>query len=157
MPEVFPAVAALERAGFKIAIVTNQRGIALGKVQSADLEEIHQRMREQFSCWGVNLTGIYVCPHDLAERCLCRKPQPGLLIRAAAEHGIDLASSWMIGDTTSDTEAGRRAGCKTARILAAGSVEPSEMRADIAAPDLASAVRSILQMSEVHDGPQKPD
>jgi D-glycero-D-manno-heptose 1,7-bisphosphate phosphatase len=147
LPDVFSSIAALGKAGFKIVIVTNQRGIALGKVRSADLEEIHRRMREEFSRWGVSLTGIYVCPHDLADHCPCRKPQPGLLIRAAEEHGIDLASSWMIGDAPSDIEAGRKAGCKTARILAAGSEERGDPRADISTPNLASAVRKILQLS----------
>jgi len=151
LPEVFAAAAALDRAGFKIILVTNQRGIALGKVRSADLEEIHRRMREEFSRRGVHLTAIYACPHDLTEHCNCRKPKPGLLIRAAEEYDVDLPSSWMIGDAPSDIEAGRRAGCKTARILPPGTTEQEDNKANICSPDLASVVRSILKLSPIGD------
>ncbi len=150
LPDAFSAVSALARAGFKIIVATNQRGVALGKVRSVDLEEIHRRMREEFSRQGIVLTGIYVCTHDYADQCSCRKPQPGLLIRAAAEHGIELPSSWMIGDATSDIEAGKRAGCRTARILIAGSREEADSRADINSPNLAAAVERILQCSSVN-------
>ena len=148
LPEVFSSAAALDRAGFKIFIVTNQRGIALGKVRSDELEEIHRRMSQEFSQHGVHLAAIYVCPHDLGDHCSCRKPQPGLLIRAAEEHGIDLAASWMIGDSPSDIEAGRRAGCRTARILPASFTGEQDHGADICSPDLHSAVRSILQFPQ---------
>ena len=151
LPGVFSAVRALEQAGFKIIIVTNQRGVALGKVRSTDLEEIHQRLREEFSRRGIHLTDIYVCPHDLADRCSCRKPNPGMLLRAAEEHGIDLAASWMIGDAPSDIEAGRRAGCKTVRIQAVQSPYGNDHQADISSPNLVSAVHSILQLSKVSD------
>jgi len=151
LPDVFSAARALDQAGFKIIVVTNQRGIALGKVLPGNLAEIHRRMRGEFAQRGVHLTGIYVCPHGLSDRCSCRKPNPGLLIRAAQEQSIDLAASWMIGDAPSDIEAGRSAGCKTARILARGSPEEMDPRADISAPNLASAVRSILSLYEVSD------
>jgi histidinol phosphatase-like enzyme len=89
-----------------------------------------------------------VCPHDRAEHCACRKPNPGLLIRAAGEHGLDLSSSWIIGDAESDVEAGKRAGCK-ARILPAGSIEQPDHRADICSHNLASVVSTILQLSQM--------
>jgi histidinol-phosphate phosphatase family protein len=149
LPDVFSSVAALEQAGFKIIIVTNQRGLALGKIRLADLEDIHRHFHEEFARRGVSLEGIYVCPHGLADHCSCRKPNPGLLIRAAEEHSIDLPSSWVIGDRTKDIEAGKRAGCKTARILAPGSIEREGRRADICSSNLASAVSKILQLSQM--------
>ncbi len=151
LPDAFSSVAALHRAGFRIIVATNQRGVARGKVRRDDLEEIHRRMREEFLSRGIALTGIYACTHDYADQCSCRKPQPGLLIRAAAEHGIELPSSWMIGDSPSDIEAGKRAGCKTARILIAGPAEEGDHRADISSPSLALAVERILQCSSVSD------
>ena len=153
LPEVFPSLAALDRAGFKILIVTNQRGIAIGKVRPADLEEIHRRMRAEFSREGVDLAGIYVCPHDFADQCACRKPKPGLLLRAAVEHRIDLTSSWMIGDASSDIEAGKAAGCRTARILRGSAVERGDNQADFCSPDLPSAAGRILQLCQIGDQP----
>lgn len=140
---VFSAALDLQRAGFKIVVVTNQRGIALGKVRVEDVEAIHSRMKETFANHGVEITGIYFCPHDIAENCPCRKPKPGLLLQAAQDHGLDVTSSWMIGDAVSDMEAGKNAGCRTVRILSEPSLEQG-VAADITAVDLASAARRIL-------------
>jgi len=147
--DVFSSVAALHQAGFKVFIATNQRGIALGKTRPADLEDIHRRMREEFARHGVLIAGIYVCPHGIADHCSCRKPKPGLLLGAAAEHGLDLSSSWMIGDSERDVEAGKRAGCRTVRILLPGSIEQQDHKADICSTNLASAARRILQLSQI--------
>jgi D-glycero-D-manno-heptose 1,7-bisphosphate phosphatase len=149
LSDVFSAVAALDQAGFKVIIVTNQRGIALGKVRPADLEDIHSRMRKEFARKGGFIPEIYVCPHDYGDHCSCRKPKPGMLIKAARDHGLDLDSSWMIGDAESDVEAGKRAGCKTVRILPFGLNEPKGKEADICSPSLAAAVRLILLTSNI--------
>jgi HAD superfamily hydrolase (TIGR01662 family) len=98
------ALFSLQRAGYRLILVTNQPGISA--------------LLERLATFGVVLDGIYHCPHhpsvsDGARACDCRKPLPGLLQRAAQVHGIDLASSWMIGDILDDVEAGRRAGCRT--------------------------------------------
>lgn len=143
-PGVFSATLDLQRAGFKIFVITNQRGIALGKMRLSDVEDIHSRMKGIFANHGVEFTGIYFCPHDVSENCQCRKPKPGLLLQAAQEHGLDLSRSWMIGDAISDIEAGKNAGCKTVRILSAPSQKTS-VSADITAADLASAARKVLE------------
>jgi D-glycero-D-manno-heptose 1,7-bisphosphate phosphatase len=143
-PGVFSAALDLQRAGFKIFVITNQRGIALGKMRLSDVEDIHSRMKEIFASHGVELTGIYFCPHDVSENCQCRKPKPGLLLQAAQEHGLDLSRSWMIGDAISDIEAGKKAGCKTVRILRAPS-QKTRVTDDITAADLASAARKLLE------------
>lgn len=143
-PGVFSAALDVQRAGFKIVVVTNQRGIALGKVRLAQVEDIHSRMKKTFASHGVEISGIYFCPHDIPENCRCRKPKPGLLLQAAQELGLDLSSSWMIGDAVSDIEAGNNAGCRTARILREPSLKQG-VAADITAVDLASAARKILE------------
>lgn len=144
-PDVFEAVSDLYRAGFKIIVITNQRGIALRKVQLEDLEDIHARMKASFGWHGAVIAGIYFCPHDISEKCQCRKPKPGLLMQAARDHALDLRCCWMVGDAASDIEAGRRAGCKTVRIISRLQSGKSEPKADITARDLRSAVRKILK------------
>jgi histidinol-phosphate phosphatase family protein len=113
------AAAGLRRladAGLPLFIVTNQPGLASGRIEPdafARLQRvIEERLRDEA---GVPLAGWYVCPHADASLppCGCRKPAPGLLQRAAREHRIDLARSWMVGDILDDVEAGRRAGCRT--------------------------------------------
>lgn len=74
-------------------------------------------MKENFARNGVELAAIYFCPNYTTENCSCRKPKPGMLLQAAADHSIDLSPSWMVGDAASDVAAGSAAGCKMVRIL----------------------------------------
>ena len=92
---------------------------------------------------GARLAGIYVCPHDIDATCDCRKPRPGLLLRAAAEHGIDLPRSWMIGDSDSDVLAGRRAHCRTIRVGRDAGSGDAEAVPDLVAENLPRAVDLI--------------
>jgi D-glycero-D-manno-heptose 1,7-bisphosphate phosphatase len=146
LPGAVASVAALSRAGFQIIVVTNQRGIALGKVRLEDLEEMHRRMKARFSRHGAVVTDVYFCPHDISEDCSCRKPKPGLLLQAAKDHMLDLSSCWMIGDAASDIEAGRKAGCRTAWILRDDSWPRNGPQADLRARNLASAAGKILRV-----------
>lgn len=114
------ALPALHAAGYQIFIVSNQSGVAHGYFQRSALWAVEKRLREMLADLGVPLRGFYYCPHHpdgqlrpYAVVCECRKPQPGMLLRAAREHRLDLARSWMIGDILDDVEAGRRAGCKS--------------------------------------------
>ena len=104
--------------------MTNQPVIARGEVTWEELDEIHRKMETLLGQEGAYVDDIFICPHHPdrgfpGERpeykidCACRKPKPGLLLQAAKKYNIDLAESWMIGDSESDMEAGRRAGCKT--------------------------------------------
>lgn len=145
LPGTFEPVANLSRAGFKIIIITNQRGVALGKVRLEDLEEIHLRIKAILAEHGADLTDIYFCPHDISDDCLCRKPRPGMLLQAAKEHRLNLSACWMIGDAESDITAGKNAGCKTVKIIPAGSVMETASQADMRARDLSSAARKILR------------
>jgi histidinol-phosphate phosphatase family protein len=115
-PNALHGLQQLAHRGFAILIATNQPGLADGRVKPAAFhalrDHIEQRLRVEA---GIVLDGWCVCPHAATSppACGCRKPAPGLLQRAAAEHGIDLARSWMVGDILDDIEAGRRAGCST--------------------------------------------
>lgn len=117
MPGAGAALARLQRAGLALVVVTNQSGLARGmftRAQFARLQQVLlQRLQEEF---GVALDGMEVCPHAPDDQgrpaCLCRKPAPGMLIRAAHRHGLDLTRSWIVGDTLDDVEAGHRAGSR---------------------------------------------
>jgi D-glycero-D-manno-heptose 1,7-bisphosphate phosphatase len=115
-PHAFEALRRLARDGFALLIVTNQPGLANGRIEAAQYDalraHIEQRLRDE---GGIELAGWYTCPHapDATPPCGCRKPAPGLLQRAARDHGLDLARSWMVGDILDDVEAGRRAGCRS--------------------------------------------
>jgi D-glycero-D-manno-heptose 1,7-bisphosphate phosphatase len=108
LPGAAGAVRALRDAGRRVVIVTNQRGIALGRMTEDDLSGIHERMLEQTG----PVDAIYHCPHDEGE-CDCRKPLPGMLVRAEEEvPGVDLSRAVMIGDSETDMQAGAAAGAR---------------------------------------------
>jgi len=142
LPGVLGAVRHLRDAGFVIFIATNQRGIARRRVNPEDLDNIHHDLLELFSDAGAPITKIYVCPHE--NGCECRKPAPGMLLRAAKEHSIDLQASWVVGDSATDIQAGKQAGCRTA-LIHSTVVGPVEIeQPDIEAIDLPDAVTLIL-------------
>lgn len=153
LPGVLEAVRKIKRARFLMIIVTNQRGVARQKIDAAELDGIHRQLRDQFSAAGAAITGIYVCPHEGG--CECRKPAPGMLLRAAAEHEIDLHSSWVIGDSASDIEAGKRAGCGTVWIKNGASELPCESRPDMQAENLPAAIEQILRSGAKVRSPRK--
>lgn len=105
------AVALLRSAGYACVVVSNQRGVSLAKMSQAQLAAVDARLHEL-----IVLDRSYYCTHGLEDGCHCRKPRPGLLLRAGAELELDLARSWMIGDSDTDCEAGRRAGCRTVKV-----------------------------------------
>jgi D-glycero-D-manno-heptose 1,7-bisphosphate phosphatase len=113
LPGVFDALRSLRDDGFSLVIVTNQSGVARGIVSIGNLDEIHRRMTERFALEGITFEGIYYAPHAPDSDHEMRKPNPGMLLTAAKEHGIDLSLSWMVGDRMSDVEAGHRAGCRS--------------------------------------------
>ncbi len=117
-PGAFESLAALAAKGLALIVVTNQSGLSLGHVTRWEFSQLQAALERQLAeAAGIALTDFVVCPHtpapDGQPACLCRKPAPGMLIRAARAHRIDLAASWMVGDTLDDIEAGRRAGCRT--------------------------------------------
>jgi D-glycero-D-manno-heptose 1,7-bisphosphate phosphatase len=101
----------LKQAGFLLIVVTNQPDIARGTQDRATVDVIHQALRETLP-----LDDFFVCPHDDSDRCDCRKPQSGLLLRAAEKYDIDMSRSFMVGDRWRDVDAGANAGCATVWI-----------------------------------------
>jgi D-glycero-D-manno-heptose 1,7-bisphosphate phosphatase len=115
-----PELRALQEAGFCLVLITNQSGIAHGFFDEMDLQRMHEGLTKQLQEVGVRLDAIYYCPHhpegklsEFSFACDCRKPQPGMLLRAASELNSDLGHSWFLGDILDDVEAGNRAGCHT--------------------------------------------
>ena len=111
------ALAQLARQGYRLVVVSNQPGIGDGRFEAAALSAVEHRIRELLAAWRVSIDAFYYCPHTPSLGCECRKPAPGLLMCAAAEHKLDLRRSWLIGDILDDIEAGRRAGCRTALLM----------------------------------------
>jgi len=109
---IFPAILMLQNEGYLVIIVTNQAGINKGILSNELVDEINQHVIQLLKKQGIDVSAVYVCPHKPEEQCKCRKPQPGLLLKAAKEHNIDLENSIIIGDTDKDTEAGLNAGLK---------------------------------------------
>lgn len=159
LPGVIEGIGLLNRAGFSVIVVTNQRCIAKGLMTEAELENLHERMIGALAQAGATIDGAFYCPHEIEPLCECRKPAPGMLLTAARSHGIDLRTSWMIGDSEIDVEAGMNAGCKTARLLATSVTLDETARAsantgnpDIIAQSLLDAIRQILQWEGISIG-----
>lgn len=139
----------LREAGFRLFVVSNQSGVARGFFSEEALGPVEARVRELLTDEGVEIEAFRWCPHHpegTVERygiaCDCRKPRPGMITSLAAERGIDLARSWMIGDTPADVQAGRLAGCRT--ILVGGRADAdSALTPDHVVRDLTEAARII--------------
>ncbi|MBL0209683.1 MAG: HAD family hydrolase [Holophagaceae bacterium] len=152
IPGAAKAVAKLNALGIPVAVVTNQSGIGRGYFGFHDFDQVTARMAELLAGEGAHLDAVYVAPHhekgqgdyahpDHPER----KPNAGMLTRAALEHGLDLSRSWMIGDKESDLEAGRRAGCRVALVRTGYGKSVEARLADLVAADLPEAVDRILE------------
>ncbi len=120
IPQVGEAINKFHNSGYKVILISNQPGIAKGHLSEETFEEIGKRMRDRLFSQGAFLDGEYYCFHHpeaktpkFKANCQCRKPKPGLILRAAEDLRIDLNQSWMIGDSLSDVKAGKSAGCRT--------------------------------------------
>jgi D-glycero-D-manno-heptose 1,7-bisphosphate phosphatase len=111
LPGVPEALAALKACGFLLLVVTNQPDVARGGQQRAGVERIHQALRSTLP-----IDDFFICYHDDRDACSCRKPKPGLLLQAARKYGLELKSSYLIGDRWRDIDAGHAAGCATVWI-----------------------------------------
>ncbi len=153
--ELYPgagtAMRALRDHGFGLAIVTNQSGIARGKITLAQLDQIHTKLVAMLAEDGVTIDGIYFCPHGPDENCACRKPLPGMIEQAARELDFDPAKAFMIGDKGIDIELGRGVGATTVLVRTGyGAETEREHRADpdFIADDLPAAARWIIASAE---------
>lgn len=154
-PGAAEALPRLHAAGYRLVVITNQSGVARGRFGVEALGPVEARLRELLAGLGVPLAGFAFCPHhpggsvaEYAVACDCRKPAPGMVVRLAAELGVDPARSWFVGDILNDVEAGRRAGCRTVLLDVGHETEwvPGPDRTpDFTAADLDEAATLILQ------------
>jgi D-glycero-D-manno-heptose 1,7-bisphosphate phosphatase len=158
LPGVATALGKLTQAGYALVCVSNQPAAAKGKTSLEDLLAVHERVVELLALQGVSLDASRLCPHhpngvvrELSGPCDCRKPAPGMLLDGARVMGLDSGASWMLGDTDSDIEAGRTAGCRTALIEYPGS---AHKRLGQASPDLRAAnlVDGVVQLLDHEHG-----
>jgi D-glycero-D-manno-heptose 1,7-bisphosphate phosphatase len=157
LPGVDLAIKSLRQAGYKVVVVTNQSGVARGKLTEETLEKIHSELRRKLAEKGAALDAIYYCPFHpdgtvpkYARESELRKPAPGMLHKAAEQLDIDLASSWMIGDGDRDVLAGQAAECRTIRVQIPGEAstsdgETEEAEADMTVRNLVDAARVIMR------------
>jgi len=158
LPGSLEAIRLINQAGLLAVVTTNQSGVARGYFSEDLVEAVHAQLLSAVSSGGARLDAIYYCPHHPSEgsppwraACDCRKPKPGMILRAAREHGIDLAGSYVVGDSVVDIEAGAAAGLPGVLVLTGygrGLIEHQKHRFKTepahAAEDLLGAVRFIL-------------
>ena len=164
LPRAAAAVRKVNEAGWLAVLITNQAGVARGYFPESMLEKVHRKLQSELAAEGARIDAVYYCPHvpngddpDYAVDCKMRKPYPGMIFKAAAEHGIDLEKSVMLGDKYSDLEAGWRAGCKSGLLLTGYGRGEKDLRGaqwprqpDFVAEDAYHAVEIILNEGENH-------
>jgi len=156
------ALRRLAEAGYALVLITNQSGVARGMLDEDCLAEIHARLARELATEGVELDGVYYCPHHpehggaaYARDCACRKPRPGMLLEAARELGLDLERSWMVGDAARDLEAGWAVGARGLLVATGkGRGQGEAARAKAPAPgwlhevdDLTAAAEFVIAQS----------
>lgn len=151
IPGAAAAVARLNAKGIPVVVVTNQSGIGRGKYGWTDFAAVMSRMGTLLAVENARIDAVYASPHHeqaLGEYAVAdhpeRKPNPGMLLRAAEEHGLDLSRSWMVGDKALDIEAGRRAGCRVALVRTGYGATVDGSQADLVADSLPGVVDHIL-------------
>ncbi len=151
------AVKKVNKAGFMAIIVSNQPMVAKGFIMKEDVERIHKKLETELAMAGAKIDAIYYCPHhpergflgeksELKIECSCRKPEPGLLLKAKRDFNIDIKKSYLIGDKTSDILAGKRAGCRTILVKTGygGKDKLFSVEPDFSADNLLTAVNNII-------------
>jgi D-glycero-D-manno-heptose 1,7-bisphosphate phosphatase len=151
LPGAKDALQRLADAGFTLVVITNQGGVARGRYPVEAVEAVHERLNELL---GGLISAFRFCPYhplgtvaEYATEHDWRKPRPGMVLDAASEYGLDLNSSWMVGDKLRDCQAGKATGCRTVLIGPQAGAHDGEETVDFIAPDLAEAARIILERS----------
>lgn len=153
-PDAVESCARLAAAGFVLVVATNQPDLGRGTQDPATVAAMHARLLKEIP----QIARVEVCPHggtDHGQPCDCRKPQPGMLRRAAAALGLDVAASWMVGDRWRDVDCGHAAGCRTV-FIDRGYDEPLRERPDHVVGSLAGAVEVILRAGTVKENVLPP-
>ena len=150
LPGAIELLALVSSYGYFTVVVSNQSGVGRGLMTEQEATAVHSRFEELLARAGVSVGASLYCPHAPENNCECRKPGPGLLIRAAAEHELDLSSSFMVGDKESDWEAGVAAGCTS--ILLASEEQPPSL-----AKERDSMVRDLAELKLLFEKLLIPD
>jgi D-glycero-D-manno-heptose 1,7-bisphosphate phosphatase len=143
LPGAAEGLRALHEHGYRLVVITNQSGVGRGYISLRQLELIHDRLTEMVRLAGAQLDGIFFCPHTPSAGCSCRKPQLGLLMRAASELDFDPSTVVVVGDKESDIEFGHRVGAPTVLISNSATSATTATLPDFIAPDLAQAAQFI--------------
>ncbi|MGE3538402.1 MAG: D-glycero-beta-D-manno-heptose 1,7-bisphosphate 7-phosphatase [Candidatus Tectimicrobiota bacterium] len=156
LPGVIEAIKRFNEAGFLVLVVSNQAGIARGFYTAWDVDHLHATIDTELARYGARIDAYYYCPHhpDFGEQtpCDCRKPAPGLLLRAQKQWGVDLRQSFLIGDKADDIKAGEAAGVTPILVATGyGSEQKPLVRADtLCVDDISAAVRFIFGRTHAH-------
>jgi len=148
LPNAKQGLKQLHQHGYNVIIITNQSVIARKMVTLAELDFIHRKMIQEIEAAGGKIKTIYFCPHHPDDGCSCRKPNPGLLLRAIQEHAINPKQSYMVGDRIMDVEVGKVVECKTILIeneQGLSELQHSRMKPDYIAHDLVDVAQWIIQ------------
>ncbi|MGE3268783.1 MAG: D-glycero-alpha-D-manno-heptose-1,7-bisphosphate 7-phosphatase [Chloroflexota bacterium] len=149
LPGAPGAVARLTRSHVPVFVITNQAIINRRVVPVEVVEDVHRRMRNEIEAYGGHVVDIAYCPHRPDEGCICRKPQPGMILNLAAKYQLDLREAVVIGDFLTDIEAGQAAGCRTIMVQSGRGREQLQKLGDVEQPfavaaDLSAAVDLVL-------------
>ncbi|MFQ5735703.1 MAG: D-glycero-alpha-D-manno-heptose-1,7-bisphosphate 7-phosphatase [Thermodesulfobacteriota bacterium] len=147
IPGAAEAIRRLNGLGVKVIIITNQSGVGRGYFTDADVDRVNARLAALLGLEGARIDGVYYCIHRPGDGCGCRKPQNGLTLKAAEEHGVDLSRSFVVGDKASDVELAWGSGARGVLVLTGNGPEELEKmarRPDHVAPDLREAVEWII-------------
>ena len=151
IPGSIEAIRNLGTAGYTIIVITNQSALARGYVSPQELDAMHAMMCREIAAAGGKITDVFFCPHLPDDGCRCRKPAPGLIDQASRKYNIDLADSFMVGDSAKDIACGRNAGCGRTVLVKSGLAHDVEheliktsIRADFVAENLLEAAAWII-------------
>lgn len=151
LPRSLDAIALLTRNGFTTLVITNQSPIGRGMIEMKTLSRTHRLMVQAVAAHGGNIEDIFFCPHTPEEKCNCRKPAPGLVLKARDKYGIDLSGTFFVGDSAKDIECARNAGCGKSILVKTGNgLTAAKTLADKGTPpdhlagDLLDAVNWII-------------
>jgi len=165
IPGAGKAIAKLNQAGYKTIVVTNQPEISKGFITFEEVNQTNDNIKRMIAKDKARLDAIYICPHhpekgfegeikELKIDCDCRKPKPGMLLKAAKEHNLDLKQSWIVGDSKSDIKAGQAAGVKTIFVTTGGGSgarhekELEQVKPDVTKQNLADAIKYIIDQAK---------
>lgn len=152
LPGVGDALKRLQEQGFFLVLVSNQSGIGRGWVTEGQAERVHQKVVSCLAGYGVQLDAAYYCPHTPEQKCICRKPSPGMLLQAAEDLKVDLAQCFLVGDKQSDISAGKQAGCHTILLAADASTMPADPVPTCTAASWAEIERCIWNCMRARHG-----